>query len=125
MKNAVRGLVVLNVAVVFLIARAANIYLIWSLVAGLVLANILVLLSLRQKLSRGKFLPSWVPAAPGWLGWTAYIPLVGGSVCILIGLLELAWKPCVIGLVAIAIGGLRLWANDQMRRSFKITSDKR
>jgi hypothetical protein len=125
MKNTIWGLIVLNVAMMFVIARAVNVYLIWSLVASLVLANIFILFAFRRRFSGKTVSPSWAPVMPGWLGWTVYIPVVGGSVCILIGVIELAWKPCVIGFVAIAVGGWRIWANDQVRRSFKIDNDKR
>jgi hypothetical protein len=57
-----------------------------------------------------------------WGSWTTYIPVIGGTICLLIGVLEFSWKPCVIGAAAIAFGVLRVWANTRLRQELR---DKR
>ena len=67
-----------------------------------------------------------------YCGWTAYIPIVGGSVCILIGAFRLpwflflsksiasaiaaSWEFFFYGLIAIAIGILGVLARNHARR---------
>ena len=116
MKNKILGLVAFNVTAVFVIAQGVSIYLTLFLAASLVLADILILLALRRGASGKPNSSNEALVVLDWTSWTVYIPVVGGGICILIGVMRLAWRPCVIGLVAITLGAWRVWAYARVRR---------
>jgi hypothetical protein len=47
--------------------------------------------------------------------WTDQIPVLGGFVCIAIGVVELSWKPLVLGAVLLAFTLLRIWVKGRVR----------
>lgn len=119
MKVKIFGLVALNVAAMFVIARVANLALTVVLVAILFFVNILISFVLRRSSSCRKYSSSRALVMLHSASWTDYIPLLGGAVCVFIGLIELTWKPCIIGGVAIAIGILRLWSKEHVRKALR------
>jgi hypothetical protein len=110
MKARIWGLVAFNVAAMCAIARVANFASTVVLVVILFFANILISFVFRRSLSGRTNASSRALVMLHSASLTDYIPLLGGAVCVFIGLIELTWKPCVIGVVAIAIGVLRLWS---------------
>jgi len=116
MKAGIWGLVAFNVAAMCAIARFANFAITVVLVVTLLFANILISLVLRRSSSGRTYSSSRALDILHSASWTNYIPLLGGAACLFIGLIELTWKPCVIGAVAIVIGVLRLWSKAQVRR---------
>lgn len=88
-------------------------------IAILILAGIFALLAFRRGSLRRTDLLGGAAEVLNWTNWTIYIPLLGGVVCFFIGILELAWMPCVIGLVAVGIGSIRLWAKGRMRQALR------
>jgi len=119
MKAKIWGLVAFDVAAMCVIARVGNFSLTVVLVVILFFTNILISFVLRRSSSNKTYSSSRVLAMLHSASWTDYIPLLGGTVCVFIGLIELTWKPWVIGAVAIAIGALRLWSKEQVRKALR------
>jgi len=93
-------------------------------IAILILVSTFALLAFRRGSLRKMDLLGRAVELSTWTNWTIYIPLLGGVVCFFIGILELAWRPCVLGLVAITIGSIRLWTKGKMRQALSDRSGK-
>jgi len=109
-KTRIWGLIVFNVSALYAITHVASFALIRALVLVLLIANILFAFMFRRRKSRENDSNDRVLVMLHWSNWTHYIPLLGGIVCVLIGVVEGTWKPCVIGAVAIAVGVFRIWS---------------
>jgi hypothetical protein len=66
---------------------------------------------INEKSSGGERLYALVRGA----SWTDQIPVLGGLVCIAIGVVELSWKPLVLGAVLLAFTLLRISVNGRVR----------
>jgi hypothetical protein len=118
-KITMRESVACDVTAMFVFARTTSLALTVFFIATVILASTFLLLTFRSGSLRKTDLLRRALELSNWTNWTIYIPIVGGVVCIFIGILELAWKPCVTGLVAIAVGGIRLWSKRKMRRALR------
>jgi len=113
------GLIAFDIATMWVIARTASFALTMILVASLILVNILLAFVFRRIPSLRADSSGRIAAFLNWASWTDYIPLLGGTVCVLIGVFELSWKPCVIGAVVIAIGLWRIWSTGRVRMALR------
>jgi hypothetical protein len=108
------GLVAFDIAAMCVIARIGSLALTMVLVMSLLMANILLAFAFRRSPSPRVDPSGRIATLPHWVNWTDYIPLLGGTVCVFIGVLELTWEPCLIGGVAIAVGLLRVWSKGRV-----------
>lgn len=114
------GLIALDIAAMCVIVRATSFALTVALVTTLLLTNILLAMalrripSLRADSSSGRLISLLQSAR-----WSEYIPVLGGMICVFIGLFEFSWKPCLIGAVAIAVGVWRIWARRHVRQALR------
>jgi hypothetical protein len=116
-------LIAFNIAAMCVIVRATNFTLTVALVSILLLTNMLLGMALRRIPPHSKdSLDHYFVGLFHSASWSDYIPLLGGTICVLIGLLEFSWKPCVIGTAAIAIGVLRVWTKGRVKQALR---DKR
>lgn len=115
MKIRIWGLVAFNVAAMYVIFQAASPKLTTTLLIILFSTNILLGMVFRRFPPRASSTGdaiSWLPRA----SWDCYIPVLGGMVGILVGVFELSWRLCLVGIVAIAIGFLRIWARRHVQQ---------
>lgn len=114
------GLIVLDIAAMWVIARATSLVLTVALVMILLLTNIVLAMvlrrfpSLRTDSSGGRIISLLQSAS-----WSKYVPVLGGMICVFIGLFEFSWKLCVIGTVAIAVGVWRIWATGRVQQAIR------
>lgn len=113
------GLIAFDILAMCVIARTRSFALAIVFVMSLLLVNILLSFVFRRSLYPGTDSSNRIVTMLQWASWTAYIPVLGGTVCVLIGVFELAWKPCVIGAVAIVVGLWRVWSNGRVRRALQ------
>jgi hypothetical protein len=120
MKILILGFIAFDIAAIYAIVRTARFPISLALVMILLLTNILIVKvigrhrSLTKDLHRDSILRLLT-----FVGWTAYIPVFGGMILVFIGLLEVSWQPCAIGMIAIAIGILRISANERVRQALR------
>ena len=119
MKFLILGLIAFNIVAMCVIARAASFALTMLLVMCLLLANILLAYVFRRIPSLRTGSSDRIAILMHWANWTDYIPVLGGTACVFIGLFELTWKPCVIGAVAIAIGLLRILSKGRVQKALR------
>lgn len=120
MKKAGLGLLAFDVAAMWVIARTNGFVLSVALVMTLILANIILVIMFRR------ILPARVDSSTGQIlillqtaSWIEFIPILGGAICVFIGICEFDWKPLVIGTVALAGGVLRIWAKARLRQEYR------
>jgi nitrate/nitrite transporter NarK len=114
------GIIAFNIAAMFVIVQATSFALTMALVMILLLTNILLAMVLRRiPLPRTDSFGGRTISMLHWASWTHYIPVLGGLICVFIGLFEFSWKPCVIGTVAIVIGVCRIWAHRRVRQTLR------
>ena len=117
MKIITWGLVAFNIAAIFEITRTASFFLTVIFILSLILADILLVYVFRSFPIFAVEAPGGIATSLRWNDWTCYIPVLGGIVCLTIGVFELAWKLCLLGSIAIAIGIWRLWCHRQFRQT--------
>jgi hypothetical protein len=119
MKIGFWGLLAFDIAAMFVIARTASSALTMFLVMSLLVVNfLLAFVFTRSPSHQNKFI-GHITTLLRWASWTDYIPVVGGMVCVIIGMFEIAWKPCVIGGVAISVGLWRIWSTGRVRQALQ------
>src|SRR5271157_3498533 len=104
MKLRFLGLIAFDIAAMCVIARTTSFALTMLLVVCLLVANILLASVFRRSPSPRTGSSGRIVTLLHLARWTDYIPVLGGVVCVFIGMFELTWKPCVIGAIAIAAG---------------------
>jgi hypothetical protein len=119
MKVLIGMFVAVNVAAIYVFTRVAGFSTPGLFIAGLCLANVLILLALRRSSFRDSVASRGMIFVPSWTDWTAYIPALGGAVCVVVGMVELNWRTCLFGIIALGIGGWRIWAHRQVRRGVR------
>lgn len=112
------GLIAFDVAATCVIFRTTSFKLAMALVVILLLTNIFLAMMFRR------IPPRRVSVSTGhiisllhWTRWSDYIPLLGGVICVFIGIFEPSWKPCVVGVIAIGIGFWRIWARGRVQHA--------
>jgi hypothetical protein len=113
------GLIAFDIAAMCVIARTKGFPLTMILVVSLFVTNILLAFVFRLYPSPRTDSLGRIVTLLRWARWIDYIPLLGGTVCILIGMFEFMWKPCVIGAVAIATGLWRIWARGRVQEALR------
>lgn len=112
------GLIAFDIATMCVIARTGSFKLTMALVMILLLTNILLAMVFRRTPSpRTGSSMGDITSSFHWTSWSDYIPVLGGITCISIGIFELSWKPCVVGIIAIGIGFWRIWAKGRVRQA--------
>ena len=119
-KSRIFGLVAFDIVAMWAISRVDSFALTVTLVARLFLANKTVAFLFRR------VSPIRAASPVGrktmlqiWASWIDYIPVFCGVVCLLVGLFELSWKPCVIGAVAIVAGPWRIRFKGRVREALE------
>ena len=108
------GLLAFDVVAVYAITRVSSLAWAVALTMVVVLANVYIAIVVSPSSSRRT-----LSRVLQWASWTDYIPVLGGAVCICIAVVEFTWKPLVLGLVALGIGGLRIWSKGRVRQALR------
>lgn len=100
MKIRLWGLIAFDILAMFTIVHATGLVLKLPLMVILLLANaLLAMVFHRVQPLRADSSGSHIISLLQSTSWTDYLPLLGGSICEFVGLIELSWKLCVIGAV--------------------------
>lgn len=119
MKVRILGLIAFDIAAMLVIARAESFSLTIALVLSLLVANILLAFVFRRWPPSRAESSGRISTLVHWARWTDYIPILGGGICIMVGVIEFAWKLCVIGAVGFAVGLWRIWSNRRVRQALR------
>lgn len=114
MKVRIFGLIAFNIVAMCAIVQFASYRLTMAFVIILLLMNVPIAMAVRRIPLRANS-NGHTDGFLRRLIWAHFIPVLGGMICVLVGILELSWKPCLVGLVAIAVGFWRIWARGLVR----------